>query len=70
MTPVTVADLVAHLLTLPQHLPVAYELHSKQCLLELGDITVERLCAARPDGWIQNARPDMRTTEYVVFPGN
>jgi hypothetical protein len=68
--PATVADLVAHLLTLPQHLPVAYQRHSEQCLLELNDVRVEQFCEARPDGWVQNKRPDMPAVSYVLFPGN
>lgn len=70
MKPVTVADLIAHLQTLPQDLPVAYEIHSEQCLLELSDITIEQLQEARPDGWVHHKRPDRPAVQYVVFPGN
>lgn len=66
----TVNDLIKHLQTLPQNLPVAYHLYSEQCLLEIDDITVKEFCEARPDGWIQDKRPGMLTTKYVVFPGN
>jgi len=68
--PVTVAELIEHLQTLPQHLPVAYCMHSEYCLLELGDVSVKRLQAARPDGWVHDKRPDKPDVEYVVFPGN
>ena len=70
VTPITVAQLIAHLQTLPQHLPVAYRRYSEQVALELEDIEVEQLGPIRPDGWIANARPDKPLTTYVVFPGN
>lgn len=66
----TVADLIAYLQTMPQTLPVAYRLHSEQCLLEAADISVVRACTPRPDGWTQDARPDMPTQRYLMFPGN
>lgn len=69
-TPTSVGELVAHLLTLDQSLPVAYELHSEQCLLGIDDLKVEALCLPRPDGWVQNKRPDMPSQDYLVFPGN
>lgn len=69
-TPITVKDLIVRLCKLPQDLPVAYALHSEYCLLELKDIEVSRQCEPRPDGWVQRARPDKPTIEYVVFPGN
>ena len=69
-TPITVKDLTVHLCKLPQDLPVAYRLHSEHCLLTLDDIEVRKLCEARRDGWVHDARPDKPTIEYVVFPGN
>ena len=66
----TVAELIAHLLTLPQDLLVAYELHSEQCLMEVEDIHIRRLCPPRPDGWVHSARPDKPGQDYLVFPGN
>lgn len=66
----TVSDLIEHLRTLPQNLPVAYRCCSEQCLLEFKDIEIEELCHPRPDGWIQNKRPDMPSTPYLVLPGN
>ena len=65
-----VAELIEFLQTQPQDLEVAYCLHSEQCLMEIRDIGVIKACAARPDGWIQDARPDMPTQEYLLFPGN
>lgn len=66
----TVASLVAYLQTLDPSLPVAYKLHSEQCLLEEEDIEVVELCEARPDGWVQNKRPDKPTQTYLLLPGN
>jgi hypothetical protein len=67
---ITVAQLIEYLRTLPQDAPVAYRLYSEQCLLELGQIDTPQLCIARPDGWVQNARPDEPSITYVVFQGN
>lgn len=66
----TVADLIEHLRTLPQDLPVAYHIYSEQSLLEFEDIRIKEFCAPRPDGWVQNKRPDMPSMKYLVFPGN
>lgn len=68
--PVTVADLIAHLQTLDPSLPVVYRIFSEQCLLELDDLNVEALCHPRPDGWVQNKRPDMPSQDYLLLPGN
>lgn len=67
---ITVAQLIAHLKTLPQEAPVAYGLHSEQCLMEMDQIDVVELGVARPDGWVHNVRPDKPTITYVLFPGN
>lgn len=66
----TVADLIAFLQMQPQDLPVAYRCCSEQVLLEAAEIKVASLCEPRNDGWIQNARPDMPTRDYLLFPGN
>lgn len=66
----TVAELIEFLRKQPQDALVAYQLHSEQCLLEDGSVRVVKLCAPRPDGWIQNERPDMPSQTYVLFPGN
>lgn len=66
----TVSELIDFLKTQPQHLPVAYCCMSEQVLLDSKDIKIEELCHARPDGWIQDRRPDMPTQPYLVFPGN
>jgi len=65
-----VKELIEFLQTQPQELPVVYQIHSEQALLEIGDITIKSLCQARPDGWVHHARPDRQTVEYLVFPGN
>ncbi len=66
----TVAELIDFLSGLPQDSLVAYELYSEQCLLDPKRITEKELCEPRPDGWIQNKRPDKPSVKYVVFPGN
>lgn len=70
MTPVTVKELIEFLQTLPQDLPIAYCMHSEQCLLELSSIAVKNLSLPRNDGWVEDLRPDKAYTKYVVFPGN
>lgn len=66
----TVSELIDFLKTQPQHLPVAYRAYSEQSLLEAKDVKIEELCEPRPDGWVQDRRPDMPTCQYLVFPGN
>jgi hypothetical protein len=66
----TVADLIKFLQKKPQHLQVAYKRYSEQCLLEAQDIDIEDLCEPRPDGWIENARPDKPKQSYLILPGN
>ena len=66
----TVAELIELLNSVPQDLPVAFELFSEQCLLEPNKIRIEELCYPREDGWIQDKRPDKPSREYLLFPGN
>lgn len=66
----TVAELIKFLETQPQNIRVAYEKWSEQLLMEESNIDIVKLCKPRPDGWIQNSRPDMETEEYLLFPGN
>lgn len=66
----TVAELIEQLKTFPPHLRVAYRCCSEQCLLEADELLVKEECAPRPDGWIQNKRPDMPLETYLMFPGN
>ena len=65
-----VHELIELLRTYPQDLPVAYSCCSEQVLMEADQIEIQNLCEARPDGWIQNERPDKPTTQYVLLPGN
>lgn len=66
----TVAELIEFLKTQPQDMQVAYYLFSEQCLLTKESISIEEHCEPRPDGWIQNRRPDMKSRAYLMFPGN
>lgn len=66
----TVGELIGLLATFQKDLPVAYCCCSEQVLMKPDEITVVDLCHPRPDGWIQNARPDMPTQQYLLFPGN
>lgn len=66
--PVTIADLIKHLQTLPPGLPVIYRCCSEYVLLSLDDITQDDLCPARPDGWVHYKRPDQPTVRYLVLP--
>ena len=65
-----VGELIEHLKTYQQDLPVCYRLFSEQILLEAKDLEVESLCHPRPDGWVENWRPDKPSQPYLVFPGN
>lgn len=66
----TVADLIKFLKKQPQNLPVAISMYSEQCMLNTNEIQIEEFCEPRPDGWIQNKRPDMPYQKYLLFPGN
>lgn len=65
-----VSELIEFLQSQPQDMKVAYQLYSEQCLLTEKDIEVKNLCHPRPDGWVQNARPDKCSEPYLVLPGN
>ncbi len=75
--PMTVKDLITHLHTMPQDLPVAYALHSEFTLMSTEDVQVQMLQPHRPDGWVatrwwgtRNEQDALKTVPYVVFPGN
>jgi hypothetical protein len=68
--PVTVKDLIEFLQTFPPELPVAYRCYSEQVLLLLEEIEVKECSPPRPDGWVQDKRPDLLWEQYLVFPGN
>lgn len=64
---ITVAQLVAHLLTLPQDLPVAHSLYSDYVETELSDINIFSACVGRHDGIVQSARPDKPAIDYLIL---
>lgn len=66
----TVKELIALLKKQPQDALVAYCCFSEQVLMEPKHISTFEACPPRPDGWIQNARPDQPSQTYVLFPGN
>ena len=66
----TVSELIAVLQEMPQHLPVAFKCCSEQVLLRKSELEIVDACLPRPDGWIQDKRPDKPTTQYLLFPGN
>lgn len=66
----TVAELIAFLQAQPQDLQVAYRCFSEQALLEAESIVIAEMCPPRPDGWIENKRPDKPTQAYLLLPGN
>lgn len=65
-----VGDLVKFLQTLPPDMDVAIQMYSEQRVFTLDEILVIKGCPPRPDGWIQNQRPDVEPQEYLLFPGN
>lgn len=66
----TVAELIKVLESYPQEIRVAFRCYSESCLLEADDLEMQIEGVPRPDGWIQNKRPDMETEAYLMFPGN
>jgi sulfur carrier protein ThiS len=66
----TVADLIDFLETQPKDILVAYSKYSEQCLLGAEELEIVELCEPRPDGWIENRRPDKPFRKYLRFPGN
>jgi hypothetical protein len=67
MKDTTVADLIAYLQTKPQDMVVIHSEHSEYVVLDLGQCSIENLCVAREDGWVQNYRPDMPTQQYLAL---
>ncbi len=73
---VTVKQLIEHLKTFDENLPVAYQLHSEYNSLELEEVKIEKLHPARADGWIHDYFPQEskeekeKRIEYLTFPGN
>lgn len=72
---ITAKELIKHLQTLPQDMPIVYQIHSEHKLLELTEIRIEKLQPARNDGWVHDVwrvrdEPRLEKVEYLVFPGN
>ena len=65
-----VKELIEFLQGQPQDMPVAYRCYSEACLMDLDELFLSECCEARPDGWVQNARPDKEGVTYLIFPGN
>lgn len=65
-----VSELIEFLQKQPQDILVAYTCCSEQALMDADEIEIKELCHPRPDGWIQNKRPDKETKPYLLFPGN
>lgn len=65
-----VAELITHLQTLPQDFEVVYCLFSERVQMKANEIEIVEACQPRPDGLVQDKRPDMPTQLYVCFPGN
>lgn len=73
ITPITVAELIVYLQTIPQDLIVAHKQYSEQCLLEIKKICIETHTVPRSDGWIHDwwdSNEDKQQQTYLVFPGN
>lgn len=66
----TVAELIEHLKTFPQDLPVAYRCYSEAVMLSREEVRVLMCQPERHDGWVHNARPDKPSVPYCMFPGN
>lgn len=67
---ITVAQLIEHLQTLDQSLPVCFKQFSDLSELELTYIEVMELQFPRGDGYVGRKRPDRPAQKWVVFPGN
>ena len=65
-----VSELIEFLQTQPQHLTVIYPCCSEYTILDKEDISIERLCSARDDGWVQKRRLDKQPQDYLILPGN
>jgi hypothetical protein len=65
-----VRELIEFLQKHDPEMPVAFRQYSEQAELEADEIEVKKLTKPRPDGWIQNYRPDMEAQYYLLFPGN
>lgn len=62
-----VKDLIAKLGEFDPELDVVYPLHSEQCIADPEDVQIIIACPARPDGWVQNKRPDKPSQNYLCI---
>lgn len=68
---IKVKELIEHLKTFDENLPVAYRLHSEYDEMALDHIIVEELSGNR--GYLTTPYTNIQTllkTKYLVFPGN
>lgn len=65
-----VKELIEILQTKDPEMLVLYECFSERTLMYPTDIYEVYSCKPRPDGWVQNERPDKPTQKYLCFPGN
>lgn len=65
-----VAELIEFLELQPKGLTVIYQCCSESAVLEVDQMYIGEACEPRPDGWVQNKRPDMPTRRYLILPGN
>lgn len=63
----TVKDLINLLHTFPPELTVIRSKWSEAVLLEPSDVGLAKACWPRPDGWVENARPDKAKQEYLLL---
>jgi len=65
-----VKELIEFLKKQDQDMHVVRGLYSEQCLLDEDSIEVCDFCEPRPDGWVENARPDQKSVKYLLIHGN
>ena len=63
----TVAELIEHLKQFDPNLRVVTPIYSEQEILTVEHVRVISLCEARPDGWVENERPDKPTVDYLAI---
>lgn len=69
----TVKELIQHLHTFPEDLPIVYACCSEYTTLEAHEIGVIQLQPARKDGWVASqwsGEPKVKTIPILAFPGN
>lgn len=67
----TVAELIELLSGHPPEMQIIWPERGEYLLLTPDDITVEKHCPPREDGWVPPlVRPYRNEQEYLVLPGN